>query len=632
MMRQYRADIDGLRTIAVVPVVIFHLGTSLFPGGFVGVDVFFVISGFLITQTLLGEQGTWRDALFDFYKRRIKRIFPALFALYICVMAVAGWLLMSDQAAEIGKSTIASIFFVSNILFYSQSGYFDGELNNNPLLHTWSLSVEEQFYIFFPLLIFFTRSWADRYRRQLVWALTITSLAASQWMVTRDTSAAFYLIPFRTWELAIGSLLAMRAVPEPRSAWQAEIGVALGLAMIGYSVLFYNKVTPFPGISALIPCVGTALVLLCGERSAFMAGRLLSLPPMRFIGLISYSLYLWHWPIMVFYRQIESRPDNMDRLMILAASFIAATLSWAFVEKPFRRSSPLGSRTVVARGAMAMAMCGAAVISLAALSNFFHPISAQAKEVLVYGEKTGRAEMMRTGVCFLTSQSRLEDFDFKRCMVAPHDKPRILIVGDSHAAHLYYGLNRAMPDVHILQATATGCRPLLNNRGDPRCLALMDKVFGDYLETTRPDMVILSARWLDKDVPELTGIVQRIRRTTPHLIVSGPIVEYDQPLPRLLARHIDQQEPIDPHRIVQVYDLDQRIGAVMRKANIPYFSPYRSLCAPQCRLWVTPGVPVQFDYGHLTQQGSIMLGRIMARDIRPQLATRSDVSTVAALQ
>ncbi|KKW91535.1 acyltransferase family protein [Sphingobium chungbukense] len=632
MIKQYRADIDGLRTVAVIPVVIFHLGTSLFSGGFVGVDVFFVISGFLITQTLLGEQGTWRDALFDFYKRRIKRIFPALFALYLCVMLLACGLLMSDQANEVAKSIMASIVFVSNILFYSQSGYFDGELDSNPLLHTWSLSVEEQFYIFFPLLIFFTRSWTATHRRQLIWALTLASFVAAQWMVSRDASAAFYLIPFRTWELALGSLLAIGAIPAPRRQWQAEIGVVAGLTLIGYAVLFYNKATIFPGASALVPCLGTALVLLCGEKSVTLGGRLLSLPPMRFVGLISYSLYLWHWPIIVLYRQVDSRLDNMERAALLAAALMAATLSWAFVEKPFRRSSRLTSRAVVARGTAAMAMCGAGVLALALLSDALYPISAQARGVLAYGERTGRTEMMRTGSCFLTSQHSLSDYAFDRCMIAPHDKPHILIVGDSHAAHLYYGLNQALPNAHILQATASGCKPLIGSRGDARCLTLMHRVFADYLKQVRPDLVILSARWLDKDVPDIEKTVRMVQRATPHVIVSGPIVEYDQPLPRLLARQIDQAEPIDPHRIPQVSVVDQRMAAAMKKATIPYFSAYRSLCRPDCRLWVKPGIPVQFDYGHLTQQGSILVADLMVREIRPQLAAMAKMTDMARLQ
>ena len=632
MIRQYRADIDGLRTVAVIPVVIFHLGTSLFSGGFVGVDVFFVISGFLITQTLLGEQGGWRDALFDFYKRRIKRIFPALFALYLCVMLAAFGLLMSDQSAEVAKSIIASIFFLSNILFYSQSGYFDGELDSNPLLHTWSLSVEEQFYIFFPLLIFFTRNWTAAHRRQLVWALTLASFLAAQWMVSRNASAAFYLIPFRTWELSLGSLLAIGAIPAPRRQWQAEVGVAVGLALIAYAVLFYNKATTFPGASALVPCLGTALMLLCGESWRTLGGRLLSIPPMRFVGLISYSLYLWHWPIIVFYRNIDSRLDNVERVSLLIAALAAATISWAFVEKPFRRSSRLSSRIVVLRGTAAMAACGAAVFSLAVLSDVLYPISAQARGVLAYGERTGRTEMMRTGSCFLTTQNRLSDYSFERCMRAPHDKSRVLIVGDSHAAHLYYGLNHALPNAHVLQATAAGCKPLVNSRGDARCLALMHQVFNEHLKRIRPNMVILSARWLEKDVPDIEKTVRLIQQATPRVIVSGPIVEYDQPLPRLLARHIDRDEPIDMHRNKQVPLVDRQLAAAMKRARIPYFSPYASLCAPDCRLWVTPGVPVQFDYGHLTQQGSVLIADLMARQIQPELAGIPKAADVAQLQ
>ncbi|MGK6355592.1 acyltransferase family protein [Sphingomonas sp. DT-207] len=623
MARQYRADIDGLRTVAVIPVVIFHLGTSLFSGGFVGVDVFFVISGFLITQTLLGEKGSWGEALLDFYKRRIKRIFPALFALYLAVMAAACVLLMADQAAEVAQSILASIFFVSNILFYSQSDYFDGGLDSNPLLHTWSLSVEEQFYVFFPLLIFFTRSLAEARRRQIVWGLTIVSFVASLWMVSRDPSGAFYLIPFRTWELALGSLLAISAIPGPRKQWQAEAGAVLGLAMIGYAVLFYNKATLFPGASALIPCVGTALVLLCGTGWTTLAGRALSLWPMRFIGLISYSLYLWHWPIIVFYRHLDSRLDNFERAGLLIASIVAATISWKFIEQPFRRPFKLSSRAVVVRGTAAMAGCAAAVLALASVNAYLYPISAQARGVLAYGERTGRTAMMRTGTCFLTTKHSFADYRPEECLAVSGDKPRVLIVGDSHAAHLYYGLKEALPNMQVLQATASGCKPLLQSRGAAHCLTLMQHVFDEYIAKVRPDIVIVSARWLDGDVPKVVETVEALRRLAPRVLVSGPIVEYDQPLPRLLAMQIDRGEPIESHRNNQVANVDTRLATAMKAAGVPYFSMYRAVCTPTCQLWAAPGVPVQFDYGHLTQQGSVMVARQMARDIASQTAAPS---------
>lgn len=631
MAREYRADIDGLRTVAVIPVVIFHLGTALFSGGFVGVDVFFVISGFLITQTLLDERGTVAQGLLDFYKRRVRRIFPALFVLYLAVMAAAAALLMSDQATEVSNSILASIFFVSNILFYGQSDYFDGALDSNPLLHTWSLSVEEQFYVFFPLLIFFTRSLADSRRRQIIWAITVASFLASVWMVYRDPSAAFYLIPFRTWELAIGALLALGAIPGPRRQWQAEAGAVLGLAMIGYAVLFYNKATLFPGLSALLPCVGAGLVILCGNGWKTLAGRALALWPMRFVGLISYSLYLWHWPIIVFYKHLDARLDNVERAGLLAASLVAAAISWKFIEQPFRHTPGLSSRQVVLRGTGAMAACAAAVFALAMVTSYAYPISAQARGVLAYGERTGRTAMMRTGTCFLTTQDTFDQFRPDECLGAGAGKPRVLIIGDSHAAHLYYGLHAALPTMQVLQATASGCKPLLSTRGAPQCLTLMDHVFNDYIPKLRPDVVIVSARWLDGDVPRVAETVAKIRQTVPRVLVSGPIVEYDQPLPRLLAMQIDQGEPIDRHRNAQVPGIDTRLAAAMKAAGVPYFSMYHAVCAPNCALWAQPGVPVQFDYGHLTQQGSIMVARQMVPDIA-QLAGQSSVAVAGPVQ
>lgn len=608
----YRPDIDGLRTVAVLSVVVFHLGTSVLSGGFVGVDVFFVISGYLITGTLLLSRGSYARGLADFYKRRIKRIFPALFVVYLAVMAFAFATLFADETRGIALTTIASIFFVSNILFFSSSGYFDGGLDTNPLLHTWSLSVEEQFYIVFPLIIFLSRSWAPRARIALVGAIALASLAASAWQVRADMNAAFYLVQYRTWELALGSLLAMGAFPEARSALIAQLETLAGLALIAAAVIFYDRTTPFPGLAALMPCIGSALIIHGGTAHRTFVGAILSTPPARFIGLISYSLYLWHWPVIVFYRSIDHRLTMIDRFWLLVASIVLATLSWYLVERPFRvRDRLRSSKRVILGGLAAMILLSFGALGAAKISAAFWPISPAARQVLSYLDSDGQSEGMRTGTCFLASQAAFDSFDRDACLATVPGKRNILLIGDSHGAHFYHGLAAALPDHHILQATASGCKPLLTNHGEKRCVALMRYIFDDYVPNHRLDGVVISARWQKDEAAAAVAAARQLRRFVPHVVVSGPIVEYDVALPRVLARHIDYGESIAAHRVAEIAAVDRTFAQAFAKAGLPYVSPYRAACHPECDVWARPGVPLQFDYGHMTAEGSaLIVGRL----------------------
>ncbi len=607
----YRADIDGLRTVAVLSVVVFHLGTSVLSGGFVGVDVFFVISGYLITGTLMTAEGSYARRLSEFYQRRIKRIFPALFALYFAVLAGSFAILFSDEIQGIAVSTIASIFFVSNILFFGSAGYFDGGLDTNPLLHTWSLSVEEQFYIFFPLLLFFTRGLTQRGQMLIVAAIAVVSFALSWWRVGTDMNAAFYLVQYRTWELALGSLLALGAFPPVRSAVIANLETVLGIAMIGLAVLVYDRSTPFPGPAALLPCIGAALVIHGGFAHVTAMGRVLATAPMRFIGLISYSLYLWHWPVIVFYKSFDHRLGLADRGWLLMVSLVLATLSYFLVEQPFRqRGRLINARQVILGGLAFMAGTAALAYGAAQLSRAIWPISPQAKQVLTYLDSGGQAEGMRTGTCFLASQADFASFD-KTCLSLAPNKPNILLIGDSHGAHYYHGLAAALPEAHILQATASGCKPTLSRHGEKRCVELMQYVFNEFIPNNRLDGIVISARWAKADADAAIEVARALHRYVPKVVVSGPIAEYDVALPRLIARKIDNNESIASHLVSEIPSVDQHFARSFAGADLAYVSPLKAMCRPGCQVWAKSGVPMQFDYGHMTADGSdVVVGRL----------------------
>jgi peptidoglycan/LPS O-acetylase OafA/YrhL len=350
----YRPEIDGLRAVAVLPVILYHAGVPAFSGGFVGVDVFFVISGYLITGLLLADLDRGRFSIAEFYIRRARRILPALFLVMLCCIPFAWMWMLPSQFESFAKSLVAVVAFASNILFFLESGYFETSAELKPLLHTWSLAVEEQFYIFFPILLaglfalarrLFPDAEPSRGRRlafATVAALSLCSLAGAQYGAQHFPSANFYLIPTRAWELGAGALCAF--VHFDRTARGSRWLAWAGLALILIAVLSFDETTPFPSLWTLLPVGGTALVVLFAAPAGG-AGRLLAWRGCVGIGLISYSAYLWHQPILAFIR-LRSLEDPALHWMVLAAllSLPLAWLSWKFVEQPFRKPRNLSSR------------------------------------------------------------------------------------------------------------------------------------------------------------------------------------------------------------------------------------------------------------------------------------------------
>lgn len=343
----YRTEIDGLRALAVLPVIAYHAGFAGFSGGFVGVDIFFVISGYLITSILLDELQNQRFTLLGFYERRIRRILPALFLVLAATTAAAGWLLLPHEMAAFGRSLMAVIIFASNILFWKESDYFATESEYIPLLHTWSLAVEEQYYLIFPLLLAFL--W--KFGRQPIWlvlgSLTLLGIATCEWLWRVDAGANFYLLPSRFWELLLGALAALYLNKQtPVQGWPAQILAALGLVLILGSIVFLNTSLPFPSSYALFPTLGATLIILFAAPTN-LAGQLLALKPLVWIGLISYSAYLWHQPLLVFARM---QPYIEASLWLMAAmalsSLVLAWLSWRYVERPFRNRQRFTRRQI----------------------------------------------------------------------------------------------------------------------------------------------------------------------------------------------------------------------------------------------------------------------------------------------
>ncbi|HWO08835.1 MAG TPA: acyltransferase family protein, partial [Polyangiaceae bacterium] len=444
---RYRADIDGLRALAVLPVVLFHGHVSALPGGFVGVDVFFVISGFLICSAIGQELNRGTFSIASFYERRCRRILPALFATFSATSVLASFVLMPPDLAAFGRSLLSSVLFASNLFFWKTSGYFDGMAELKPLLHTWSLSVEEQFYLIVPYVLMATSALCRKRFLLVLLPLALGSFALGCWALERAPSAAFYMLPTRFWEIMLGGLVGLGASTGPRARWLREVLAATGLAAIAIAACSYSEMTPFPGVSALLPCAGGALVIYAGLGGGSVVGRLLSQRPCVFIGKISYSLYLWHWPLFSLYRyQVGRELSALESALLIGASFALAALSWRFIEQPFRRSERAVGRRVVFRSA-ALGALATATFAGTAMATGGLPVRVPGFSVVAV---PGEAEYDAGGRedCFLGDPHTAADWGGERCFITRGRGPTVLLWGDSFAAHYVPGLVRREARIH----------------------------------------------------------------------------------------------------------------------------------------------------------------------------------------
>jgi peptidoglycan/LPS O-acetylase OafA/YrhL len=616
----YRSDIDGLRAVAVVPVVIFHLGVHAVRGGFVGVDVFFVISGYLITQVLIGDIERGRFSIVGFYERRIRRILPALLAVLAATAALYFTVSLPDEYAEFSRTLLAAAASVSNIYFWLHAGYFDGTALSTPLLHTWSLAVEEQFYVLWPICLYLMY----RFRRQHVLLLTagvaLVSLSISAVGAFTHPVATFYLLHTRAWELLLGSLLALNIVSSPLGAAARNALSILGLALIAASVFWLSSDLPFPGLLALPPCLGAALIILAGRDGTSWAGRVLSWRPIVFIGLISYSLYLWHWPIVVLQRGgyltlVPGQTGRIQNLAVIGASFAIAALSWRFIEQPFRTGPWRPSR----RALMRIAAAGTAVIAGAGIVGWstggfparYSDQELRFASVLNYGRRYYRVHR-----CFLISSSGRSEFA-PECLNLADTKKNYLLLGDSHAADLWYGLNAKFPEVNFLQATAADCYPTVAHGLGERsyCTRLMDGIFQTFLTEHPVDEVVISARWTAAEMPRLSATLLWLKDRHIAATVLGPVAIYDGPLPRLMIIGARKGRPdaVDGHWDYSLRQLDAQLSQVARNAGAKYISMLDLLCRQSaCLTTDDQGLPIYPDAEHFTGEGS----RIVAQRLK----------------
>ncbi len=648
-MHHYRADIDGLRAVAIVPVVLFHAGVTALAGGFVGVDVFFVISGFLITGLIRHEIDKGTFSIAGFYERRIRRLFPALFAMLFAVSVCAAWLLLPADFVDYAKSVLATSLFASNFLFWQEAGYFGRAAEDIPLLHTWSLAVEEQFYILFPLFLAYI---AARARKRYVAAtalVTAASFIASVVGVKLAPDAAFYLAPFRAWELGVGALLALGALPTLHRRQVRSFVAVLGLVALLCSMTLFSKSTPFPGAAALLPCLGTAAIIWAGTGGHNVVGDALSARPFALIGLISYSLYLWHWPLLSLGRYFTVRDLNaLETGALLTLATTASIASWRYVERPFRGKSGLFDRRGLFNAAgglmgITIALSGAAILA----EGWPARSDATVRSIIDAGDERRSSDWE----CSNSSLATIRSGELCRTGSAQAATPTFLVWGDSHARAMADAIGAAAERSGVagLLALQTGCAPLsatgiARRDADRDCSGVAAAVVDLLGRSPQITDVVIAGRWAlmaegtryghesgeavfltdaDAPAPSLAHnpavLARALRRSIDAVLAQGKrvwlvasIPEVGWDVPSVLARshRFGRVPPAAPTRAefaarqAHVFSLFDELDAL---PGVVVLRPDTLLC-DEVRCDVTrDGLPLYFDSHHLTLRGSRLL-------------------------
>lgn len=618
---KYRPEIDGLRAVAVLPVLLFHAGFGAFGGGFVGVDVFFVISGYLITAILIAELEEGRFSILGFYERRARRILPALFLVMACCLPFAWFWMLPNELYSFARSLVAVSLFLSNILFWRERGYFAAAAEETPLLHTWSLAVEEQFYLLFPIFLLLVWRFG---RTRVFWMIAgfaAISLGVSEWGWRHNPSANFYLAPTRAWELFAGSIAAF--LLRGRELRGNDLLAGLGLAAIGLSIFAYDRHTPFPSLYALLPVGGSFLIILFAARDTAV-GRLLGARWPVAVGLISFSTYLWHQPLMAFVRiRSDQEPGPAVMLGLCLLSLLLAWGSWRFVERPFRLGGGGGGGGGILRrrgvifgasglGLVAFSAIGAMVVSA---NGYDNRLTAQQKQVLSWLSYP-RQQYYREGECFLEIQFDETHFD-PGC----GGDEKTLIWGDSYAAALASGW--LLMDPGIGQYTASACPPLLGVDFPPRphCRGINDFVFDRITALDDPHVVLQSYWWgHSKYMASLNDTITALQGAgVTRITIVGGTPTFAPTLPnRLLSAGIGVD---GPHRLRAdtgfIIAADRKLRAIADRHGVRFVSAIAGICDAQghCDAVIEAPSggyePIAWDRGHLTRAGALHILRRM---------------------
>jgi len=641
----YRPDIDGLRAVAVLSVLMFHAFPKVSRGGFVGVDVFFVISGFLISSIILKalEQNTFSYT--EFYARRIRRIFPALMLMLGACLLFGWFALTPNEYKALGRHAAAGALFVSNLALWREAGYFDHDSQTKALLHLWSLGIEEQFYIVWPLCL----AWLRKIPLTLVGIICL-SFAANVLLVGASPDAAFYAPFTRFWELALGAFLAQLTLATPWTGWLGSaqrlvqslggrpvasdaLSIA-GLLLVMGPVLGLSSDARFPGWWASLPVLGAFGLIAAGPR-AVINRRLLSTRPLVFVG---YPLYLWHWPMLVGLRLLDlswlPAESRLAKAGAVTAAFVLASLTHRQVELRVRRAR--GVVPVLCASALAVLLaCGAVVWSDGAGTRFSD--AQQRIASVAAAAAAAKATEYRASSCFLDNTQSGASFKPECTRRVFEGSPTVLLWGDSHAAHLYQGL-RSLSDAHgfnLAQLTAGRCPPFIGYsaaRLHPHCANINQHVL-EWAADNRPRTVILAANWPLYKQSAVVATLDRLRALSiEQIVVVGPVAMFARPQSELLIRHTSGA--IVPERLVtprfpELKAIDELLRRLSAEAHVEFVSVLDKTCSSQGCIVAAEGRPellLSFDQAHLTRAGSNF---VVARTLCELLAACGAMHPVA---
>ncbi|MGJ5066769.1 acyltransferase family protein [Bradyrhizobium oligotrophicum] len=624
----YRADIDGLRAVAVLPVLFYHAFPAAVPGGFYGVDIFFVISGYLITGIIHKQMLSNRFSIADFYARRIRRIFPALITVVLVTFLIAWFFLPPRELKSLGTNIAGGAVFIQNFILLGQVGYFDLAADKKPLLHLWSLAIEEQYYIVWPLLLMLIGSWRRRSLAITV-ALAAASFVACLIVQPRAPEYAFYLPVTRAWELLVGSGLALwvngrsvEAGPRPLIdvALVRELIALAAMLAIVFAFWRYGRLTPHPGVHTLLPVLGAAALI--ATSGTLVHRYVLASAPAVFVGLISYPLYLWHYPLMAYARiQFIDAVPVWVMLAIIVASMVLAWATYRFIERPIR----FGRRLVPLKvGGLVGGMVALGIVGVVADRTNGLPsrIPAELRGFMLDGSETAR--FWRADKCLLKPDQSASEFSPDCAGTGRH--PLILVWGDSYAASLYPGLAHfgAERGFEVAEYTASACPPLLGFVHPERrfCKGANDFVIQKVAEL-KPDLVLFYSTWsygpddlrngLDRTVAALKEL------NVPKIVLLGPPATWlGESLPANVLDYYFRTHSLLPARTKfrsndnWTRALDEFLEAQAQRVGIQYISARRMMCNDDgclARIGADGSNLTAYDSGHLTYPGSLFIAK-----------------------
>lgn len=635
--QKYRPDIDGLRAVAILVVLAFHAFPWRMPGGFIGVDIFFVISGFLISTIIFSSLEKDRFSLLEFYVRRTRRIFPALLLVLIFCLAVGWFFLFDNEYRQLGEHSAAGSGFVQNFILWRESGYFAGSSETKPLLHLWSLAIEEQFYIFWPLLLAFV--WKRQWNFLAITLVVATfSFIANVHLTQQDPTSAFYLPFSRFWELMIGGILSYTVLHRPALLGRHKDAQSiLGFALIGLTLVFLNKDKDFPGFWALLPTLGAFFIISAGP-TAWLNRTLLANRLMVSIGLISYPLYLWHWPLLALPTIEEGKLSALQRIGALILAFFLSWLTYRFVEKPFRFGGNPRTKSLSLAGAMLVTgVFGIIVYQTNGMENAVRSSDGR-NEYVAYFDNAypdmryfTRTNMLhkwrndcdffdlekdRVGLRTRTPRPAISTDCYTRDPNYPH---AVLIWGDSHANMLYPGIRSQMPeDWQVLMGYSSACSPNPDVAGPSKTL-FCDQSNWFALQSIRqakPDVVVVAQKD-GHSIDQIKKIIAKLHSLdVKRIVFTGPTPHWQPSLPKLVARKLWNGTPQRTWKGVnkKLIESDRQLQAEFpREPNVSYVSLVDAFCNDQgCLVYLGDdkmhGI-TSYDYGHLTPVASDYLAR-----------------------